>query len=995
MQHQFSQVNPQVYFVIKERQQQYQQQQQQQQQYQQQYQQYPQQQQQYQQQQYQASPPGSPYNNSPHGSFGGAQQPEDSESLKKQLNTVREELKKLESQNATLDQKSAQINTEIQNIDKKLIQVQAFAGNYPQGTKENFTNQKQQFSVALQKISQAKLMLDDKERKYLKLVEMLENRIANAEQNEKDISKAEKLQQASSLVFEADSESENQIVVPEFITSQLNSLLPQFGVNDPYNYPFIEQILFILQQSQCPLDKSLRLVLHLATDPTNREKLPKTRILPILLQYLQYNDLDLSLRKSIIALLSNMTCTSECCVSMVKAGIIPVLISHLESRHDDAIIDSCLSILTKVFIDDMFIAIFQHHNGSKCLIDFFTHGNSQQKMQALFIFSIIGFSDEEDASEFINGANNISSICDIIDHEEKENIREMAIRIIISLSKLSPVSMIESNCIGRVINLISSKTENISLLIIALDSIAGLLINPYIRKTVYQRCLNELIEFADSSNEQLQTKSLSVLAGILDDETMDDDYDNDDDDDENENGLLSSESPIVTLNLIPKLVSIFCSTTTESQNIESILKILSFTGFYSSEIQLEFVTQGGIEIAITFLLSDDNNQILSSLKLLSQLNDHYNTIFNHSKRVKLIISHLKEKIENRDFVYDFLKSFYQFCTCDDISIISLFVECDIFATLCQLLSHFDDLIVLLCLDIIGFLCSFTICAKEFIRFKCSLLFIKLISSSNSEIRSKTLQCISKIILLSNEIYIDLIQNKIGFTLSEIESKEKTQSFLQFLFSISDDYYFQNQIRDSKLLDQILRHLRSKDLEFLQILIELVGKISNNNLKIIESMFTQGSIIQIIRLCERFLLRAKLQVTNPLISIIDKTLQILLNVSISSIARFYLMNKCDFKVYLKKFSTLNDSNLKQTCSRLHRLVNYPSYTNEEEKEISSSFIISQNILHSIENLKFKISSIPNDFLNNGLFFDCWNRDKLIQFIHNEINQLDQLKNQSRF
>ena len=938
---QFSQTNPQVFFIIKERQQPQQQQAQhqqpQQQQYQQQQAQHQQQQQQqaYQQQQYQQQQAYQQqqqqgrqnYQQSPTGSPHGSTHAENSENLKQQLKTVTEELKKMETQKGLIEQKTIQLQAEMQAIDKKLIQVQAFASNFAPGTSNNLMRQKQQYNAALQQVSQTALVLNEKLQKYQQFTEVLENRIFQASQQEKEVEKAKALQQASSLSFQPNLEYEQQLVAADYVVTQIDNLLRQTGIQG--NFSLAEKIICLLQSS-CPLDKSSRLLLHLATNPNNREKLPETRILPVILNLLQSDSVDAPLRKSLLTLLSNLPSSESSKHAMAAAGVIPIAVTYLDS--DDAqLVDLALTILSCVLIEDVYSAIFQYHGGVTKLISFFSQGTSQQQTRALQILSQTGFSEENDAVSFVSGSGNISAICDLIDSAEKEELREMAVRIVISLTKLAPVPMIESGSVGRVIGLIDCKSENIPLLKLSLQSIEPLLINSYVKQTVCNQILGDLVTLLDSPDEEIVSSTLTVLSNVFDDSTAD-----------------SFEQ----LDGVQKVVAIFCNPSTKQAEIESSLKLLSTTGFSSSQNQLEFATQGGIEISLTFLMTEDKQLALNALSVLSYLSEHNSAIVNNIKRANLILSHLRSQLEDVDFIHDFLSSLNRFCSSDHSSVAGLFVQAGAFEPLIHLLNHFNEQIVLQSLTIIQLLCLVPGNQDTFVQGIGIPNVIKLLLSPKEEIRRAVLEFVSVLAPVSNDFRIAFGKHQLVKALTQIIDKEKAVTMFQVIRSVATDYQIQCQTLQFKFLDQLLRHLRSKDLPLVLQLVEVLCLLSTNNLLVVEALIAKDALVHIVRLVETLMLRVKLQITDRLLAMINQVLQLIINLSVSTTARDYLTEKTVMKITLKKLQALPDPYMKRNASIILAFMAFPT----SPKPIQSSF--SPTIVQVLDEIQ--ICSIPEQW-----------------------------------
>ena len=874
------------------------------------------------------------------------QQTESSDSLKEKLKTVKEELVKISAQKGQIEQKQIEIKTGIEGMKKKLIQVQNFPQNFPHGTQESIIQQQQQYNLALQQLSQSLNVLNEKEVKYNQFIDILNTKITESLQNEKDATKRQKLQKASSLSFQPDFEIEKTITVPDYVVTQIDGLLRQNNINGA-NLNITEKLISLLQSS-CPLDKSLRMIMQLSTDKENQIKIVKTRLLPILLNILKMQNLDESYKKNILWLLCSLSTNEDAKHCLAKVGIIPIAVDYMKSNSSSNIlIDHSLTILSNILIEDTYQTIFQHCDGVKFLLDFFSSGTVEQQALALNIFSIIGFSEEEDAASFVSKRGNISALTSIIDNDEQSrDIQEKAIRIIISLTKIVPDLMVDSGNVSRVIKLVNTEIDNLPIIRLCLDAIGSIINHKFVQITVQDLILDNLVFLLDSNDSIISSNCLSILEKVFNS---------------------SMSKPFEKLGGLQKLINIFCSYDTKQDEIENVLSIISSMDRISSQGQSEFFIQGGIDIVIKFLITDDKILIKNALSILSLLHEHYSTILTRTKGAKLFILPFENE-DDESIILSFLSSMNNFSLVNnDNNLIKSFIDSNIIPILLKLLSHFDNLIILNTLKVLYNFSQSILIQSEIINENGTPFIIKTITSNDEEIRHESLKLISYLCNNSNRFKIEFAQNQLIPSLNSIFPLEKIPYILSIIRSFASDNAIQIQTIKTGILDQILRHLRSKDLQFMRGIIETLNLLSKNNITVLNYLISNQTQVYIIRLLETLFLRAKVQLTDGLCSLINIALSLLINLCVCGESRFYLMEKTTMKITLKKFQELRDHTLKKYVSNLQTRLQFPysendickskkEYSDEVNRLINETKLNSNNIIpNNWDNLLKPINS----------------------------------------
>ena len=108
--------------------------------------------------------------------------------------------------------------------------------------------------------------------------------------------------------------------------------------------------------------------------------------------YRTIQNLDESYKKNILWLLCSLSTNEDAKHCLAKVGIIPIAVDYLKSNSSSTtiLIDHSLTILSNILIEDTYQTIFQHCDGVKFLLDFFSSGSLEQQALALNIFSMIG-----------------------------------------------------------------------------------------------------------------------------------------------------------------------------------------------------------------------------------------------------------------------------------------------------------------------------------------------------------------------------------------------------------------------------------------------------------------------------------------------------------------------------------------------------------------------------------------------------------------------------
>ena len=713
---------------------------------------------------------------------------------------ITEELTKIQAQIQAVQQKQAQLQASTDQFEKKLLHVSYFPQNYPAGYEQQLNAQKQQVLAAIQKLNESLFQLNAGEKKCTQAIENIKLQQQQQQELERQQAQQRRLEQAMSLTFQYNPQSEEQVMIPDYVIQQIDADIRKFGI-EPESYGVFDKIQYLLSSTDTQTkDKHLRTILHLSTDVQNQSIILQTRVVPAITNLVATNE-SKAIVKNVIWLYSNLANIEKNKHSICRSGIIPY-VTALLMDSDDNMVNQILELLARVLCNEVYREIFHAANGLAYILELLKEGSQQQKVLSLELMSVVGFSDESQAQIFLKSGV-VSNIIQLINSPKTQTQQKnVAIRALVSLSSVVSSAIISAGGVDAIASQLL--TDDKEYLIEILNTLISMSSNSLAKSMLCDgSSFDHLLKLLSSQESELAVLSAKLFTEILYKENYKHKF-------ERKGGL--------------KLVHAMLNAPDIDSCLASI-KLLSVVGFPSESAQQDFLSDKSLEIMIKLFSSNDLSISASAVITISKFSDkHLKTFLD-----KGIIPQLIKLLSYTDITVleKSISLLHKLITTvpQSISIIS---KEGAINQLFKFITHADERISLKTLHCIESICKSTNNFEPFKSSNFQTLIVQQLQSTNEVLKRTALSIVASLSKQSASIQGGFGENGVIHSIAKISQIGSLDSLTECLKYLSKHPRNQEKIIETGLLSTLLRHVRTKNYQLLSSIYTVIYNITTNN-----------------------------------------------------------------------------------------------------------------------------------------------------------------------